>query len=227
MKATKNVMSALLGVALLAMPVVASAHPRDDVRNRGPLPAYQKVAAFQPVTARPVILPRRSVISPIVSVRDRDDWRRRDRDDRWKHGDRDDWRFRRGHDRDDCPPPRVNTYDYRNGYQPNYYQRDSYDNAPQYQGAASDARLAALIHQRDNAVNQYRAALRRRDNVAAKHLANDIEELNKRIASVRRRLDNSYRPVNYNSYAPSASNNAYGTPDALTSMVAPLIGNIY
>ena len=226
MKATKNLVSALLGVAMLAVPVMASAQPRYEARNRPLAPSYQKVTVFHPQPARPVVVARRAVISPIVPIRDRDDWRWRDRDDH-KYRDRDDWRYGRDHDRDNCPPPQVNRYDYRDGYRPDYLQRDSYNNyAPPSGEIRSDERLASLIRQRDNAVIQYRTALRRHDRAAAGHLANDIEELNKRIASVRQHIGNTYRPVSYDSYAPAGHGNGYGTPD-FASMVTPLLGNIH
>ncbi len=222
MKATRNLMSALLGIAMLAVPVVASAQPRNEVRNRPVLPTYQKATVYRPLPARPIVVTRRAVVSPIVPIRDRDDWRWRDRDDH-KYRNRDDGRYGRDHDRDDCRLPQVNRYDYRDGYRPDYLQRDSYNNyAPPSAEIRSDARLASLIRQRDNAVLQYRAALRRHDNTAAGHLANAIEELNKRIASVRQHIGNTYRPVSYDSYGPAG----YGTPD-FTSMVTPLLGSIY
>ncbi len=189
MKATRNLMSALLGVAMLAVPVMASAQPRYEVRNRPPAPAYEKVGVFRRQPARPLVVTRRAVISPVVPIHDRDDH---------KYRDRDDWRYGRDQDRANCPPPRVNRYDYRTSYHPNYLQRDSYNSyAPPSGEIRSDERLASLIRQRDNAVLQYRAALRRHDNNAAGHLANGIEELNKRIASVRQHIGNTYRPVSY------------------------------
>ena len=212
-------MSALLGVAMLAVPVVASAQPRYQARNRSLAPAYQKVTVFRPQPTRPVVVTRRAVVSPIVPIRDRDDWRWRDRDDH-RNRDRDSWRYGREHDRDDCALPPVNRYGY---HPPNYYPRESYNQygAP-YGETRGDLRLESLIHQRDNAVIQYRAALRRHDNNAAGHLANAIEELNKRIAGVRQRIGNPYRPVGYQSY----SSAGYGSPD-FTSMVTPLLGSIY
>ena len=55
MKANKNVISALLGIALLAMPITASAHPNHDHPNynRGNAPAY-----------RPAPAPRQSLTTP-------------------------------------------------------------------------------------------------------------------------------------------------------------------
>ena len=252
MKANKSVISALLSVALLAVPITAAAHPRDDGHNRGPAPAYHQAPAYRPVVApRANYAPRVAAnnqlwmtpTSPIVPVRDHDDWRWRDRDDGWKHQDRDDWRgrdqdrddgsrYRREHDNyrtvcdrdgDDCRQvPRTNNLYYREGYQPNYYPRESYNYAPQSYGAPVGGGLANLIRERDNAQILYQQAVRNGNRVRAKHLRNDIVELNKRIASGEHRTGyNSYNPASYNSYAPSG----YGTPDAFTSMMAPLIGN--
>src|SRR5262249_13116802 len=132
--------------------------------------------------------------------------------------DRDNWRYGRNHDRDNCALPPVNRY----GYRPENYPRESYNQYVPYGEIRSDQRLESLIHQRDNAVIQYRAALQRHDNNAAGHLANAIEELNKRIASVRQHIGNTYRPVSYQPY----SSNGYGAPD-FTSMVTPFLGSIY
>jgi hypothetical protein len=86
MKATKNLMSALLGAAMLALPVAAAAHSYDSESNRAPVFSYEQTAANQP---------------GIVQIHDHDDWRWRDRDDGWRHRDHDEWRWRR-HDRDDA-----------------------------------------------------------------------------------------------------------------------------
>lgn len=175
-----------------------------------------------------------------MPVRDHDDWRWRDRDDGWKHRDRDDWRGRDqdrddgwrsrrehdsyrpvcGEDGDDCrQAPRANNLYYREGYQPDYYQRDSYSYTPQNYGAPVGGGLANLIGQRDNAQILYQQAVRNGNRVRAKHLHNDIVDLNKRIANARNRGGYGAAYGTFNN--PLGS----GTPDALTSMMAPLIGN--
>lgn len=212
MKATRNLISALLGVAMLTVPVVASAQPRYQARNRPLAPTYEKVTVFRPQPALPAVVTRRAIISPLVPIHDRDDWR-------WRDRDHDSWRRGADRDRDDCALPPVRRY---NDYRPNY-PRESYNHYPApYAVNRADARLDSLIHQRDNAVLQYRAALRRHDNTAARHLANAIEELNKQIAGVRQHIGNTYRPVSYQPYAPAG----YGSPD-FTPMVTPFLGSIY
>jgi hypothetical protein len=262
MKASKNLISALLGAALLAMPITAAAHPRDGGNggrfNRGPAPAYCPVPAYRPIAPRAYFAPRANFAprftaprAPIVQIHDHDDWRWRNHE-RWEHRDRDDWRWR-DHDRDDrwrsrrenyryrtvCDEdgddcrqvPQVNNYYYRQGYRPNYYRPESYNYAPYNYGAPVGSGLQNLIRQRDSAVYQYRVAMSRGNHERAEHLANAITELNKRIANARtRRGYNAYNYSSFNSYEPYDYNNsAYGyqNADPLTSMVAPLLGNIY
>jgi len=274
MKARKNLMSALLGAALLAMPITAAAHPRDGGHNRGPAPAYHQMPAFRPAVApranfRADVAPRVAANNrmwmaprtPIVPIHDHDDWRWRDRDgDGWRQHERNEWRWRNqfrnnewrerrenypyrtlcDEDGDDCRQvPRANNYYYRQGYRPNYYQPDSYDySTPQYNGAPYAGGPANLIRERDNAQFLYQQALRRGDRVGAKHLRNDIVELNKRIGSVG---GGGYGYSGYSAYNnPYASNyaNGYGYGNAngygygngyanngLDSIIGPLLGN--
>ncbi len=172
MKANKGLISALLGAALLAMPVAASAH--DNGRNRVAAATYNQVRTFRPVVAqRAYVAPRAALANHVVPVRDRDDWRWRDRDND-RHNDRDDCRI--------APP--VNRYDSREGYRPNYLQRDTYNYTPQNYRAPVRAGLANLIRERDNARILYQKALRNGNHERAEHLRNDLAELNKRIAGV-------------------------------------------
>jgi len=213
MKARKNLLSALLGAALLAMPITAPAYPHDGGHNRGSAPAYHQASASRPAFARqnfapPVVANNRTWVapaSPIVPIHDHDDWRWRDRDgDGWRHHrDRDDWRWRNNYyrDRENCriaPPsnPYANYYrQYPNSYRPGYYPQ-SYNYAPPSYGASGEPAygaygapagggLAGMINQRNNADILYQQAVRNGNRVRAKHLGNDIEQLNKNIANAR------------------------------------------
>jgi hypothetical protein len=176
MKANKSLMSALLGVALLAMPIAASAH--DDWRNRAPAPAYNQVATNNRLWATPT--------APLARVRDRNTWRWRDRDGAgWRnlnYSNRNDYRPVA---RADCPVAAPYNR-YPNNYRPNYDQQ-AYTFAPQSYRGPSGGRLANLVHQRDSAQALYQRALRRGDRVGAKHLHNDIVDLNKRIGGAEQR----------------------------------------
>lgn len=111
MKIAKNLTSALLGIAMLAAPIIAAAQSTHRNSDRDVTPIYQQA----------------STVHPGIVLVDHDDWRehhryghrwRRDRDDwRWRGRYRDgDWRYRRGsnrysynryrtvceHDGDDC-----------------------------------------------------------------------------------------------------------------------------
>ena len=259
MKARKNLMSALLGAALLAMPITAAAHPHDGGHNRAPAPAFHPAPAApayrQMVEPRANFAPRivaynrtwMAPASPIVPIHDHDDWRRwRDRDDDgWKHHrDRDDWRWR-DHDRDDGWRYRRNYYGYRtlcdedgddcrqvpryrNFYRENY-QPDSYDYSPQYYGAPFGGGLASLIRERDNAQILYQQAVQNGNRVRAKHLRNDIVDLNNRIARAR----GGYAYSGYGAYNTPYANpydngygNGYGYGNSnLDALIGPLLGN--
>jgi hypothetical protein len=90
MRTARNLTSALLGLAMLAVPLTAAAQAYDSNSNRDEVPIYQEAAATQP---------------GLVLVHD--DWREHhrfehrwhhDRDD-WRWRDRDDWRYRRRYNR--------------------------------------------------------------------------------------------------------------------------------
>ena len=249
MKANKNVIPALLGIALLAMPITASAHP-DHGRsyNRGNAPTYRSVPAqrqyFAPrATFRPAPMPQ-------VNYNARANWNRAtwmpsparrdyDRDDYARH-DRDDYR-----NRDQCDISAYNqyrpNYNQPNYYQPNYYQpsyapyANGYGYAPQYNVApALGNGLAGLIHQRDSAQLQYQMAMQRGDRVAAKHLRNAVIDLNKRIANAEYKGGvrsygysgpglNAYNAPYANSYGYNQNQYGYGS-GGLDSLIAPLLG---
>jgi hypothetical protein len=185
MKANKSVMSALLGAALLALPITASAH--EDWRNRAPAQTYHQMQVYQPMVApratlRPNLAPRIALndrrwvapAAPLLPVREREDWR-------WRHQEID-----RPVVREHCAvAPPYNPYQYNNyrqGYQP-----EAYNYATPYYGAPAGGMLANLVHQRDNAQVLYQQALRNGNRDRARHLRNDIVELNKRIADAEQR----------------------------------------
>lgn len=169
MKANKGVLSALLGLALLAVPITASARARDDVRNRGPVPAYHKVPVVAPRTN---FAPRAAndhlwmrPATPIVRVPAREDWRYRDRDN----------------DRPVYSGPIAVPY---NSY-PNFYEPAPYFPATGYYGAPAGNGVANLIRQRNNAQILYHQAVANGNRDRARHLLNDIIGLNKQIARAR------------------------------------------
>ena len=252
MKATKNVISALLGLALLAMPITASAHPNHDRPNynRG------NAQAFRPAPAqRQYFAPRasfRPAPMPQVNYNARANWNRAtwmpgpaprdfDRDDyARRHRDYD----RRDYDRDRCDVPAYNGYR-QNYYQPDYYQPNYYQSsyapyangygyAPSYYGGQGlGGGLASLINQRDSAQFQYEMAMRRGDRVAAKHLRNAVIDLNKRIARAENRGGvgaygysglglNGYNDPYANSYGYNQNQYGYGN-GGLDSLIAPLL----
>jgi hypothetical protein len=254
MKANKNVISALLGIALLAMPITASAHPNHErpKYTRGNAPAYRSAPvqrqSFAPrATLRPAPMPQVNynaranwnratwMPGPAPRIHDRDDYLRRYRD-----YDRD-----RDYARDHCEMPAYNGYR-QNYYQPNYYRPNYYQSsyapysngygyAPQYNGApALGNGLAGLIRQRDSAQVQYQMAMQRGDRVAAKHLRNAVTDLNKRIANAENRGGvgaYGYSGLGANAYNTPYANsygynqNQYGYGNGgLDSLITPLLG---
>jgi hypothetical protein len=236
MKVNRSVMSALLGVALLAMPITASAH--EDWRNRRPAPAYN---SYRHEAARANFETRWAPRAAANNVR----WR----DARDAEGWRDS--YYRHHEvpamAANCPiAPSYNTY--ANPYRQQGYYPQAYNPAPSYQGyqgyneaplplqygqygAPMNGQVANLIRQRDNAQVLYRQAVANGNRDRAKHLLNDMIGLNKRIASARAHGGNGSAFANLN--APYASNYGagnygngygYGGPNALSSMM-PLLGN--
>jgi hypothetical protein len=153
------------------------------------------------------------------------------------------------------PLPERNAYFPRDGYNnyyagsygPNYYSQQyapaqyapaqyaPQQYAPlaggQYYGAqgAGGGTLANLIRARDNAQYLYAQAMRRGDRNAAKHLNNDIQSLQRRIASLgggRYAYESSSAPAysGLGSYANQYANNQYGYGNGISSLM-PLLGN--
>src|SRR5271167_881029 len=140
MKANKSVISALLGVALLAVPITAAARTHDDRHNRGPVPAYNSY--------RHAVAPRVN-FAPRAAANDR---RWRDGDG-WRDGYRDNYRPVAAPNCPIAPPYNV----YPNNYRPGYYPQ-AYNSAPAYYGAPVGGGLANLVRQRNNAQILYRQA---------------------------------------------------------------------
>jgi hypothetical protein len=225
MKATKSVISALLGVSLLAVPITAAAHPHDGDRNRGHAPAYHQAPAYRSAVAPRAnfganFTPRAAAnnrlwmapTAPMVAMRDRDDWR-------WRDRDRDDYR--------NVPPynPYQSYNPYPNSYGQGYYP-EAYNNAPPYYGASVGGGLANLIRQRDNAQILYQQALRSGNRVRAKHLRNDIIGLNKSIGNTRTR--GGYGPAygSFNNPLANTNSNGYGYGNSnLDALAGPLLRN--
>jgi hypothetical protein len=78
MKAKTNLISTLLGVALLAMPITAAAGSAEYEGDRFTLPLAQTYAS------------RANSRANLTLIHDRDDWHRRHQRN-WRWGDRDDW----------------------------------------------------------------------------------------------------------------------------------------
>jgi hypothetical protein len=240
MRANKSVISGLLGIALLAMPITAAARPNKDGGrfNRQSAPAYHPERTF-----------RAAPMPGIVQAHDHDGWRnfdrheRHDRDD-WNRGrrfDRDDYRWAgpRFRDRDDYQwANRWNRdrddYPNRGRYYRDSYEPDSYDSgygAPYY-AAPVGGGLGGLIRERDNAQILYGQAVRNGNRVRAKHLNNDIRDLNKRIARAQGNRGYGYSAFNapyansydYNQGLYGYNQNSYGYGGGLESLIQPLLG---
>ena len=243
MKANKGVISGLLGIAMLAMPAVASAHPHhDDARyNGGYVPAGRAAVAprsyFAPrATMRPASMPQ-------VNYNPRSTWMP-------GPAPASGFNARNNYFRDYRNYYRPGAYAY-NQYRPNYYQPNNYqpnytqpyanyaapyaNYAPsqcaaaasgyapmnEYYGApAMGGGLAGLLRQREGAQILYGQAVRAGNHTRAKHLMNDIASLNKQIANAENRSGvRAYRNpvVGYN--APYANSRlAYNTPYANSSL---------
>jgi hypothetical protein len=229
MKANKSVISALLGVALLAMPITASARTHDDGRNRGSGPAYHKMPTYRSVvgpranfgtnfrtnlTPRVVANNRLWSTAPIAPLRDRDYYRPVER-----------------YDGPIAPAynPYPNSYGpYPNSYPQTYYPQ-AYGPAPQYYdspvgGVPVGGGLANLVRQRDNAQMLYRQAVANGNRGRARHLLNDIIGLNKSIGHARTRgYGAAYGTLN--PYANTYSNGYGNGNSGLGTLVGPLLGN--
>lgn len=220
MKANKSLLSALVGVALLAMPITASAHEHNY--NRGNTPAYHAAPAFHGVA-----VPRAN-FRPQVAVNNRV------------------WMRPIAPVAHYPVAPAYNPYAYN--YGPNYYPAPYATNyvtpncplpsnyaAPYYSapmaygtsayGAPMSNGLANMIRARDNAVIDYQRAVRASNHDAAHHLANDIAQLNKNIANARGRSGVGPAYGNF-SMANSGYTTPYGYNSGLGSLVSPFLGFI-
>jgi hypothetical protein len=227
MKINRGVVSAMLGVTLLAMPITASAH--DYWRNRGAAPAYNSY--------RHALVPQANYAPRMAA----NDWR-------WRNGQA--WRngYRGGYApaaaAPNCPiAAPYNAYsnnNYSQGYYPQPYNAapsyypQPYNAAPSYYpqayngalpnyGAAMPGGLANMIQRRDNAQVLYQQALRAGNRVRAKHLNNDVVALNKNIATTRNRGGYG-RAGSFDQPYASSYGNGYGNSN-LNALAGPLMRN--
>jgi hypothetical protein len=228
MKMNWSVISAMLGVALLAAPITASAH--EDWRNRGPARAYNSY--------RHEFSPRANFGTNMAPGVAANNWG-------WRKGAP--WRNSyRPAVAPSCPVSApYNAYpnnNYQQGYYPQPYNAapayypQAYNSAPAYYGAPMggglanygaplQGGLAGMIQQRDNAQALYQQALRNGNRVRAKHLNNDIVALNKRIGNTRKR--DGYG-AGYGSFDQSYANNnrnGYGYPNSNLNALSPMLRN--
>ena len=243
MKINRGVISAVLGFALLAVPITASAHTRDNARYRGRVAAFRHMEAFRPAFApRANFAGREAGLgrfwtaqnAPLATA-----------PYRGYYGTAANYAPVAGAN---CPIPQA-----YNSYPSNYYPQAYNSAAPYYAapnyaaplaamaaplagygapltgyGAPMGGGLASLINQRNSAQLLYQQAARNGNHTRAKHLLNDVIGLNKQIAGAEQRSGQSrYNTIGYNTYAPSALNNGYGYGgnNGFTSMLAPMLGN--
>ena len=239
MKTTRGAIAALLGFAMLAIPLTASAHPHHEEFQRGAVRRYQN---YRPVP--PAMNARANFRVGGPMARDRyfaPPARFAPAPPRGYYGYAPAPVAYGPAPAANCPLSVPYAW-YAPAYPPAYYQRSYAAVPPAYgtYGAPIGNGLAALMHQRDGAVMQYQMAMRRGDHTAAKHLANDIHELNGRIANLRGRgygysgysAINTPYVNNYNyaqGYGPGYSgygsaNYGYGN-SSLETLVGPLLGN--
>jgi hypothetical protein len=217
-------MSALLGLAMLAMPVAAEAHSWDYYRHRAAFPAYNRTAGFRSMVDRPMAFappmladnrPFMGSAAPMMPVRN------------YYGGG-------------GCAMPAAPAYNayapaynsyapaynpYANAYQP-AYMPPAAGYATPYYVAPMGGGLASMLRQRDSAEYLYQLAVQRGNRVRAKHLGNDVAQLNKNIANARMHdgLGRSYG--SFNPQTASAYGNQYGYGNSgLGSLVGPLMGN--
>ncbi len=228
MKINRGVMSALLGVAMLAIPITASAHRHDEGQYRGalrPYQAYRPMANFR--VAPPMAMTNRFYVPPAA--------------------------YAPMSPRYYAPYATASAQSCAmaapySAYRQPYYQQPYNYMPPGYgaYGAPMGGGLANMIHQRDSAVYLYQLAMQRGNRNRAHHLANDISQLNKNIANARTRsgigpaygsfnapmassYGNEYRNGGFNSPLASTYGNGYGNSygygnSGLGSMMAPLLG---
>jgi hypothetical protein len=194
MKTTRSAMATLLGFAMLAMPLTASAHTHhDDYRGSRPFQAYRPVAPA--VNARPnfrmaaPFAPNRYFAPParFAATGPRGYYGYNPAPTAYApapvaYG----------------PPPMATCpisapySSYAPAYPPAYLQQPYYGAMPPAYGAmpynsygAMPNGLASMLHQRDSAEYLYRLAMQRGNYDRAHHLGNDINQLNKNIANAR------------------------------------------
>ena len=219
MKMNMGVISAMLGVALLAAPITASAH--EDWRNRGPARAYNSY---------------RHEFAPRANVNE--NWAPRAAANNWRWNDHDAWRHNYRPAAAPAPNCAMTTpynaapmYNNPQGYYPQAYNAapayypQAYNPAPAPYVASMPGGMANLITQRDNAQMLYQQALRNGNRVRAKHLNNDVVALNKRIANTRNRDGYGAKYGSFDQPYASANGNGYGYPNSNLNALSPMLRN--
>lgn len=207
MKLNKGVISAMLGFALLAVPLTASAH--DYWRNRAPEPAYNSY--------RQAFAPRANFGTNPGQRFAANDWQWRDH---WRNA------YRGNYGPSVAPncPVAAPYNQYPNSYQPSSYPQ-AYNNGMPYGAASMPAALGNMITRRNSAQALYQQALANGNHARARHLNHDVVALNKRIGSARTR--DGYGRA-YGSFAqPYASSygNGYGYGNSNLNTFAPMLRN--
>ena len=212
MKTNKGLMSAIVAIAMLAIPVVASAHspayyvrhgfydprPHGFYRSGAMIPAYNR-GMYSPTVAMPMqFAPRPYAYNP-----------------NWAP----------------APPavmaaPMMPAPPCKSGYMP---MTPAYNYATPYYGSNYGSPmmgngLANMIRARDNADAMYAQAVRNRNRVRAHHLGNDIAQLNKNIAHARVR---DGMGASYGSFAPApgAFSNRYAYGNNGFGALTPFLGS--
>ncbi len=223
MKMNMGVVSAMLGVALLAAPITASAH--EDWRNRGPARAYNSY---------------RHEFAPRANVNQNWAPRAEANDSRWHRHDGGAWRDGyRPVAAPNCamgaPYNSAPMYNNQQGYYPQAYNAapayypQAYNPAPAPYVASMPGsmpgKMGNLITQRDNAQMLYQQALRNGNRVRAKHLNNDVVALNKRIANNRNRNGYGAKYGSFDQPYASANGTGYGYPNSNLNALSPMLRN--
>ena len=209
MKTNRGLMSAVMAIAMLAMPVAASAHPinyhyrHGYFRNSIFAPAYNRMSPYRPRVAAPVPLTNAPWIANAAPMIPASGY----------------YNYRPGY----AMAPMIPAAPCAGSYMPNIIP-PAYNYATPSYGVPMTGRLANLMRARDNADMMYAQALRNHNGVRAHHLANDIAQLNKNIANARMRGGLGPRYGNFNPMS-RGYGNAYAYGNSGFGSLAPFLGN--
>ena len=227
MKTNRGLMSAAMAIAMLAMPVAASAHPinyhyrHGYFRNRIFAPAYNRMAPYRPRIAVPVPLTNAPWIAnaaPMIPASGYYNYRpgyAMAPSDAMAPG----YAMAPG----DAMAPMIPAAPCAGSYMPNLIP-PAYNYATPSYGVPMTGRLANMMRARDNADMMYTQALRNHNGVRAHHLANDIAQLNKNIANARMRGGLGPRYGNFNPMS-GGYGNSYAYGNSNFGSLAPFLGN--